>query len=73
MPFSPFVACTILGPHAVNVGNCLPRNVEGTNAADADGPDLDIELLKLCIKRHAWYWPIGTLLLGAFSTTIFHV
>jgi hypothetical protein len=64
MPFSPFIACTIMGPYAVHVENCLPHCAGDGNLVEPNGLGLDIEMLKLCLKRHAWYWEIGSLLLS---------
>lgn len=63
MPFSPFLACAIVGPHAIHVENCLSGS-SGSHALDERTPNEDFEMLKLCLKRHAWYWELGGLLLG---------
>ncbi|RVX74083.1 hypothetical protein B0A52_01915 [Exophiala mesophila] len=58
MPFSPFLACAIVGPHAIHVENCLSGSSDVSNTSNDD-----FEMMKLCLKRHAWYWELGDLLL----------
>lgn len=66
MPFSPFIACSVIGPHAIHVKNCLSPSSQEHLAEDGALPR-GIDILRLCLKRHAWYWELGTLLLGSYS------
>jgi hypothetical protein len=64
MPFSPYMACTLLGPHGSHIENILVQRGLSGPQSEHDPLDLDIDLLKLCLKRHSCYWDIGTFLLG---------
>jgi hypothetical protein len=64
MPFSPYMACTLLGPHGIHIENILFQRVLSGPQSEHDTLDLDIDLLKLCLKRHSCYWDIGKFLLG---------
>lgn len=52
---------------------CCPRSrlpfslCWGQKLGGTRGLGLDIEMLKLWLERHAWYWEIGSLLLSCYS------
>ncbi|KAH8816609.1 fungal-specific transcription factor domain-containing protein [Xylogone sp. PMI_703] len=66
MPFSPHVACTILGHHCMHIQN-VRKYTRGEQYHGSDEAELEIELVKLSLKRHAVYWGLATHLIDLLN------
>jgi hypothetical protein len=59
---SPFIGGLVIGPAAMFLRVAMDRRIVGDNGRSL--PNVEVEMLKLCVAHIARFWRIGSMFLG---------